>query len=166
MLILGIDPGLNTTGYGIIDDSQNKLKFIEAGFIRTSANDSIENRLFKIYKDLTEIVKRYKLDAIVLEKLYAHYKHPLTACLLGHARGIICLVSSQNNVPLFEYAATRAKKAISGSGHASKLQIQQMVLNLLSLKDKRDITLDITDALSLAIAHYYILKRDKIFKLQ
>ncbi len=166
MLILGIDPGLNTTGYGIIEDNQNKLKFIEAGFIKTSANDNIDNRLFKLHKDLTEIIKRHKLDAVVLEKLYAHYKHPITACLLGHARGTICLVCAQNNIALFEYAATRTKKAILGRGSASKLQIQQMVLNLLNLTGKNSVSLDITDALSLAIAHHYILKSDKLFRFQ
>lgn len=158
MLILGIDPGLNTTGYGIILKNQNKLKFIEAGFIRTSARDNIKARLLKIYNELSGIVKKYQLDAMVLEKLYAHYKHPLTACLLGHARGIICLVCAQNNIKLFEYAATRTKKAISGRGSASKLQVQHMVLNTLGLKDRAAIPLDITDALSLAIAHSYIAR--------
>jgi crossover junction endodeoxyribonuclease RuvC len=165
MRILGIDPGLNTTGYGIIEESHNGLKFIEAGFIKTSAKDNIQKRLFKIHKDLTGIIQRHKLDAVILEKLYAHYKHPVTACLLGHARGIICLVCSQNNIPLFEYAATRTKKAVLGRGSASKLQIQQMVLSQLNLKGKNNIPLDITDALSLAIAHSYIIKRERNLKL-
>jgi crossover junction endodeoxyribonuclease RuvC len=163
MLILGIDPGLNTTGYGVIEAEQNKLKFIEAGFIKTSANDKIEVRLNKIHKDLTGIATKYKFDAVVLEKLYAHYKHPVTACLLGHARGVICLVCSQNNIRLFEYPATRTKKAISGQGNASKLQVQHMVLDTLGIRDKSKISLDITDALSLAIAHSYICKREKVY---
>ncbi|MDD5005665.1 MAG: crossover junction endodeoxyribonuclease RuvC [Candidatus Omnitrophica bacterium] len=165
MLILGIDPGLNTTGYGIIEENQNNLKFIEAGYIRTQPKDNIEIRLSKIYTDLANIVKRYKLDAIVLEKLYAHYKHPVTACLLGHARGIICLVCAQNNIKLFEYAATRTRKAVLGRGNASKLQTQHMVLNMLGIRDKSKIPLDITDALSLAIAHSYIAKSEKLLKL-
>ena len=164
MLILGIDPGLNTTGYGIINKNQNALKFVDAGFIKTSSKDNTEIRLFKIYRDLLKIVSKYKLDAIVLEKLYAHYKHPLTACLLGHARGVICLVSAQKNIELFEYGATRTKKAILGKGSASKLQIQHMVLNILGMKDETVVSLDITDALSLAIAHSYILKKEEIFK--
>jgi crossover junction endodeoxyribonuclease RuvC len=165
MLILGIDPGLNTTGYGIVQKDHNTLKFIEAGFIRTSPKNNINIRLAKIYEDLFKIVKRHSLDVIVLEKLYAHYKHPLTACLLGHARGIICLVSAQNNIRLFEYSATRTKKAILGKGNASKLQIQYMVLNILGLKDKADICLDITDALSLAIAHSYISRSEELVKI-
>jgi len=165
MLILGIDPGLNITGYGIIQTSSGNLEFIEAGYIKTSPNNNTETRLVKIYQDLTKIVERHKLDAIVLEKLYAHYKHPLTACLLGHARGIICLVSAQNNIKLFEYPATRTKKAILGKGSASKLQVQHMVLSVLGLKDKPKISLDISDALSLAIAHSYIAKREKVLQI-
>lgn len=165
MLILGIDPGLNITGYGIIEKSQAGLKFIEAGFIKTSSKNNTETRLAKIYHDLVEIVKRHKLDAIVLEKLYAHYKHPLTACLLGHARGIICLVSAQNKISLFEYPATRTKKSIVGKGHATKLQVQHMVLSTLGLKDQTQISLDITDALSLAIAHSYIAKKDQLVRI-
>lgn len=165
MLILGIDPGLNTTGYGIIQKNGNDLKFIEAGFIRTTPNEKIESRLAKIYKELIDIVKKYKLDAVILEKLYAHYKHPLTACLLGHARGVICLVCAQYNIKLFEYSATRTKKAILGIGNASKSQIQHMVLNTLGLKDNSKISLDITDALSLAIAHSYIIRNSNLFKL-
>ena len=161
MLILGIDPGLNTTGYGIVQEEHNVLKFVDAGFIKTSPRDNTVTRLLKIYKDLTEIINRFSLDAVVLEKLYAHYKHPLTACLLGHARGIICLVCAQRKVKLFEYAATRTKKAILGKGNASKLQVQHMVLNILGLKEESCISLDITDALSLAIAHNYIRKSIK-----
>ncbi|MFC1645659.1 crossover junction endodeoxyribonuclease RuvC [Candidatus Omnitrophota bacterium] len=165
MLLLGIDPGLNITGYGVIETEKGNLKFIEAGFIKTSVKDKTEDRLVKIYQELTDIVKRFKLDAIVLEKLYAHYKHPLTACLLGHARGIICLVCAQNKINLFEYSATRTKKAILGKGNASKLQIQNMVLSTLGLKYRAKIKLDITDALSLAIAHSYIAKSENIFKI-
>ncbi|MFC1709381.1 crossover junction endodeoxyribonuclease RuvC [Candidatus Omnitrophota bacterium] len=165
MLILGIDPGLNTTGYGIIQKDQNTLKFIEAGFIKTSPKDNIEIRLAKIYRDLVKVIKKHNLETIVLEKLYAHYKHPITACLLGHARGVICLVCAQNNIRLVEYAATRTKKAISGKGNASKLQIQHMVLNTLGLRDNSKISLDITDALSLAIAHSYISKSEELTKI-
>ena len=116
-------------------------------------------RLLKIHSEITQIIKHYTLDAVILEKLYAHYKHPITACLLGHARGIICLACAQNNITLFEYAATRVKKSILGMGHASKLQIQHMVLRELSLASPHEISLDVTDALALAIAHSHITKK-------
>ena len=159
MRFLGIDPGLITTGYGIIETHNGHLQFVHAGCISTSSKKSLEARLLKIHSELTQIIKHYSLDAVVLEKLYAHYKHPVTACLLGHARGIICLVCSQNNIALFEYAATRVKKSVVGMGHASKLQIQHMVLRELSLKSSDAIPLDATDALSLAIAHSHIMRK-------
>jgi len=165
MLILGIDPGLNTTGYGIIQKDKNNIKIIEAGYIRTSAKESIEKRLLKIYSELTDILKKFKVDAVAVEKLYAHYKHPITACLLGHARGAICLACAQNKIKLFEYAATKIKKALSGRGHASKLQIRYMVLNMLKLKNDDSIPLDVTDALSLAIAHSYLEDKSSIYRL-
>lgn len=162
MLILGIDPGLNATGYGIVDYNNSGLKFIGAGFIKTSHKDNIDLRLLKIYRDLVNIITKYKLDTIVLEKLYAHYKHPLTSCLLGHARGIICLACAQNNIKLVEYGATRIKKAMVGKGNASKQQIQYMVFNTLGLKYEDNIAFDISDALSLALAHCYISKHEHI----
>jgi len=158
MLILGVDPGLDTTGYGLIEKKQSVLKFIDAGFIKTSSRHNLDIRLLKIFEEITKIFKKYAPDAVVLEKLYAHYKHPVTACLLGHARGAICIACSQSNIKLFEYGATRIKKALAGKGHAPKLQIKHMVLSILNLKNNNAIPLDVTDALSLAIAHSYILK--------
>jgi len=162
MLIVGIDPGLNTTGYGVIEQQNNQIKLIDAGYIKTSSDNTIEKRLSQIFSNLNDLIKKYSPDAVVLEKLYAHYKHPLTACLLGHARGVICLACAQNNIELFEYSATRIKKSILGSGSGSKLQVQQMVLNILGLKNNNNISLDVTDAISMAIAHSYINKRKLI----
>lgn len=161
MRIIGIDPGLVTTGYGIIEKQQSALRFVDAGVIRTHARDSIDARLLKIHKEINEILSRFSLDAAILEKLYAHYKHPLTACLLGHARGAISLCCAQNKIPLIEYGATRVKKAIVGSGHASKLQIQHMVITMLGLKKTVAIPEDVTDALALAIAHSHISQTER-----
>jgi crossover junction endodeoxyribonuclease RuvC len=97
----------------------------------------------------------------VLEKLYAHYRHPTTAYLLGQARGVICLACATQNLPLVEYAATRVKKAIIGHGLASKGQVQRMIARLLNLSEIPRST-DVTDALALAIAHSYIIRTDKI----
>ena len=93
---------------------------------------------------------------MVLEKLYAHYRHPTTAYLLGQARGVICFACAKGNVPLVEYAATRVKKAVIGRGSASKYQVQRMVANILNLKSLPKYT-DVTDALALATAHSYIV---------
>lgn len=158
MRILGIDPALTITGYGLIDAQKNKLSLIEAGVIITSAKQTLEERLKKIYSATRKLISDTKPDALVLEKIYAHYRHPATAYLLGHARGIICLICAQNNIPLIEYAATRVKKAVVGRGLASKQQVQRMVAAMLNLKALPRYT-DVTDALALAIAYSYIVSK-------
>jgi crossover junction endodeoxyribonuclease RuvC len=152
MVILGIDPGLQVTGYGLIETNRRRVILINAGYIKTTINSGIQNRLDKIYAELKGLIDRHRPSVMVLEKLYAHYRHPTTACLLGHVRGIICLLAAQLNLELFEYSATRVKKSLVGSGHASKYQIQRMVQNLLNLKNTPSPE-DIADALALAIAH-------------
>jgi crossover junction endodeoxyribonuclease RuvC len=156
MKILGIDPGLLQTGYGLIEaDGPERMKFVEAGVIRTSPEDSISGRVADIYDNLTEIIKEYKPQVLVLEKLYSHYKHPATSILMGHARGVVCLVCGRNNVSLVNYAATRIKKAITGNGRAGKQQVQGMVKSLLGL-DTLPEPFDVSDALAMAISYVHI----------
>ena len=158
MRILGIDPALSVTGYGVIDvEGKNRLSLLEAGIVKTQPNQLVQDRLNKIYQSIKKLISDTKPDVVVLEKLYAHYRHPVTAFLLGQARGVICLICAQKNLPLFEYAATRVKKAIVGKGLAPKYQVQRMVVNTLGLDSIPKYT-DVTDALALAIAHSYISK--------
>ena len=157
MRILGIDPALTITGYGVVDFNKNKLVLLEAGVIKTSTRQLMPERLKIIYEGVTELISETKPDAMVLEKLYAHYHHPTTAYILGQARGVICLTSAQANIPLVEYSATRVKKAVVGQGLASKYQVQRMVADLLHLGHLPKYT-DVTDALALAIAYSNILK--------
>ena len=158
MRILGIDPGLRITGYGLIDGEGLKVRLVEAGFIHTNSKNDLQSRLEHIHRGLDKIIRKFKPDVLVLEKLYAHWRHPTTAYVLGHARGIICLAAQQNNVELAEYAATRIKKAIAGNGHASKLQLQRMIQNLLFLKTLPEPP-DVSDALALAVAHSYMVNK-------
>lgn len=157
MVILGVDPALSITGYGVIQVRKNKLSLLEAGIISTSAQSKLPERLDKIYKGISKLIVDTKPDCLVLEKLYVHYRHPTTAYLLGQARGVICLTCAQKDIPLFEYAATRVKKAIVGRGLASKFQVQRMVAGLLNIRTLPKY-MDITDALALAIAHSYMLR--------
>lgn len=152
MRILGIDPGLGITGYGLIDARGNNVRLIEAGIIRSSAKHRIERRLAEIYRKIINLIKDTKPNAIVLEELYSHYKHPRTSILMAHARGIICLAAEAQHVALVNYPATRIKKAITGRGRSSKEQMQRTVTSLLGLKEPPE-PVDITDALALAIAH-------------
>lgn len=153
MRIVGVDPALTITGYGVIDFAQGACRLVEAGVVRTDAKESLAKRLAKIHRSLAALIDEVKPDVMILEKIYSHYRHPATSYLLGHARGVACLVSAEKNIPLIEYPATHVKKAISGRGHASKPQVQQMVLNMLSMQGTSPKYLDITDALALAIAH-------------
>ncbi|MBM3252533.1 MAG: crossover junction endodeoxyribonuclease RuvC [Candidatus Omnitrophica bacterium] len=158
MKILGVDPGLNITGYAVVEKTNKGLKILEAGFIQTSSKEKLQKRLDKIHRSLLEIIRTFKPEALALEKLYAHYRHPVTASLLGHARGVISLLAAEEKIPLFEYASTRVKKSITGKGHASKDQIQRMIAHILGIKAQ--IKQDTADALAIALTHINILERE------
>ncbi len=156
MKILGIDPGLNTTGYGLVNAAGlEDIKLIEAGTITTDIKAGISIRVADIYTNVVAIIKEHDPEVLVLEKLYAHYKHPATAILMGHARGVICLACGLNDVKLVSYSATRIKKAVTGSGRASKQQVQLTVKGLLRLSKVPE-PVDITDALAMAISFVFM----------
>ena len=167
MIILGVDPGLTVTGYGVIEADGSKgsplsrVKLKEAGVIRTKAKDNISVRLEKIHENLLSVVEEYKPEVLVLEKLYSHYKHPVTSILMGHARGAICLVAGVSRVKLASFPSTRIKKAVTGTGHASKQQVQGMIQGLLRLKEKPE-PMDVSDALACALCYVNVeLAREK-----
>jgi crossover junction endodeoxyribonuclease RuvC len=157
MIIVGIDPALAVSGYGVIQVNKTTLTLVEAGIIKTTAKETVPARLDRIYRGVLKLISDTKADCLVLEKIFSHYKHPVTACILGQARGVICLAAFTAGLPFFEYSATRIKKAIVGKGTASKSQVQRMVSDTLRLKISVPY-LDVTDALALAIAHSYIMK--------
>ncbi|MDP8260036.1 MAG: crossover junction endodeoxyribonuclease RuvC [Candidatus Gygaella obscura] len=154
MFVLGIDPGLRVTGYGLIRMTNKNLSLIEAGIIKTNDKQTIGQRLKRIYDDLDGIFKQHKIDVVVLEKLFAHAKHPMTASILGHVRGVAVLVTVKRKSILFEYLPTRVKKSIVGNGHASKEQVQQMVFKHLGIKSA-PLEYDATDALALAMTYCF-----------
>ena len=157
MRILGVDPGLKATGYGLIDVERNQIALKEAGSIEPKSRDALENRIDCVYRNLDVLLQQYHPDVMVLEKLYTHYKHPTTACLLGHIRGVICLLCAQRRIQLKEYPVKRIRKALTGNGNASKLQTCQMVAHLLKI-DGSQLGLDASDALALALGYVSILK--------
>jgi crossover junction endodeoxyribonuclease RuvC len=158
--VLGVDPGLNITGYGLVEGHGPNIKLIEAGVIRTSSEKPIIDRLRKIYDGLSEIVEEYRPETLVLEKIYSHYKHPVTAILMGHARGVVCLLCGKYNLRLINYASTHLKRSIAGRGRARKAQVAGMVKTLLKLK-KIPQPEDVTDALALAISHLHTVRLNK-----
>jgi len=157
MRILGIDPGLITTGYGVVDVKDGALRIIEVGTIEPDVKDLFERRLLKVHLHLTHILKTHQPDLVVLEKLYAHYKHPATASVLGHVRGVICLSVAQEKIKLVEQSVKRIRKALTGNGNATKLQVQGFVKELLNIKSAA-FKLDVSDALALALGQAHMMR--------
>ncbi len=159
MRILGIDPGLKATGYGLLEYAgRGDAKLLETGTIEPKQKDLIQNRILKVYTLLNEILDQYKPDVLVLEKLYAHYKHPLTASILGHVRGVICLLCAQKNIILEEHSVKRIRQSVTGNGNATKIQTRRVVGHLLKI-DESKLTLDASDALALALGYIRIHSR-------
>ena len=169
MRVLGIDPGLRCTGYGIIEIKKRniylaagkinrELNLLEAGVIKTSTKEKLTNRLHKIYCGLQQVGHVYRPDCIALEQLYSHYGHPRTAILMAHARGIIYLVAAGLQIDVVGYSAKRVKKAVVGTGGAKKSQVQKVIKEILGLKQEPAPN-DVADALALAITHINIIKR-------
>lgn len=153
--LLGIDPGLNTTGYGVIEASGNRVKLIEAGVIRGKSRGDLPARLQEIYTGLVEVVAALKPMAVAIEQLYSHYERPQTAILMGHARGVICLAAAQAGLPIRSYAATQVKSLLTGNGRAPKSQVQQAVCREFGLKEVPEPP-DVADALAIALCGYFL----------
>ncbi len=152
MRILGIDPGFKATGYGCIEIDQRSITLIETGTIEPKQKDLLQNRIQKIHTILGGLIDEHRPQVLVLEKLYAHYKHPATASKLGHVRGVICLLCAQKNIELAEYSVKRIRKSLTGNGNATKVQTKRTVADLLRI-DESKLTLDASDALALALGY-------------
>ncbi len=158
MRILGVDPGLRATGFGLVEVVKaGSIKIIDAGSIEPDPKALFENRIAKVHHLLSEIIDTHKPHVLVLEKLYAHYKHPTTACLLGHVRGVICLLAHEHKVQLTEASVKRIRQALIGNGNATKEQVQMFVKRLLNIESVK-LSLDTSDALALALGHAHMLK--------
>jgi crossover junction endodeoxyribonuclease RuvC len=156
MRILGIDPGLQRTGYGVVETGAapglGRLRLIEAGIVRTDRGAPLESRLAEIEEGLAAVIAEFRPDAVAVEQHYSHYKHPRTAILMGHARGVVFLAAARAGLPVTSYAATRIKKSLVGAGHASKHQVQRAIQSALGLKAVPE-PADVADALAVALCH-------------
>jgi crossover junction endodeoxyribonuclease RuvC len=160
--ILGIDPGLNITGYGVIEVAGRQApKVCEAGVVRGKSRASLTARLVEIHEGVSDVIRALKPDAMALEQLYSHYNQPRTAILMGHARGVICLAGSQAGMPVLHYSATQIKKVLTGSGRAPKSQMQLSIRRELGLA-KLPEPADVADALAIALCHYYLAVRQSL----
>jgi crossover junction endodeoxyribonuclease RuvC len=152
MRILGIDPGLNLTGYGCVDCRRNgdEPALVEAGVFRLKTKASMSFRLSQLHDDLVALLGELDPDVMVVEKLFSHYKQVRTAILMGHARGVILLAGQARGIKLHELAVTEVKKAITGNGHATKQQMQLAVMSQCGLR-KPPSPPDVADAIALAL---------------
>ena len=151
MTILGIDPGVATVGFGIISEANGALKLNRYGVISTPAGMRLALRLKQINNDITELIKMFKPDAIVVEQLFFN-KNLKTAISVSHGRAAVILAGEAHGVPMFEYTPLQVKKAVVGYGQATKKQVMEMVRRLLEMEQapKPD---DAADALAIAICH-------------
>ncbi len=149
--ILGIDPGLNITGYGCVElTADDEPRVVEAGVLRLKAKASMAHRLAQLHEDLTAVLDELRPQLMVVEQLFSHYKHVRTSILMGHARGVVLLCGESRGVAIDELLPTEVKKAITGHGHATKLQMQQAVQWQCGL-DELPSPPDVADALAIAL---------------
>jgi crossover junction endodeoxyribonuclease RuvC len=153
MRVFGIDPGSLITGFGVVEDEAHRLRALAWGAIRTSAKQTLSERLQRIYEGLTEPLKMWQPDVVAVERVF-FADNPKTALTLGHARGVALLAAAHAQAPLVEYSALEIKMAVVGYGRAVKGQVQQMVKQLLQL-DAPPKPADAADALAAAICHLH-----------
>ena len=161
--ILGIDPGLNITGYGVLEAVDGRLRLCEAGVVRGKTRGSLTKRLAEIHAGIADVIANLHPAVMALEELYSHYERPRTAILMGHARGVICLAAAQAGIPVVHYSATQIKRILTGSGRAPKSQVQRAIQRELALAAVPEPP-DVADALAAALCHYYL--KGKLDKLE
>lgn len=151
MIILGVDPGVATVGFGIISEAGGMPKPQRHGVITTPAGMRLALRLTQIHDDVTELIKTFKPDAIAVEELFFN-TNLKTAIAVAHGRAAVILAGEEHGVPMYEYTPLQVKKAVVGYGHATKKQVMEMVKRLLSMEQapRPD---DAADALAVAICH-------------
>jgi crossover junction endodeoxyribonuclease RuvC len=134
-LMLGIDPGLLRTGYAVLSDEypHAEVALVEAGVIRLARGQPLPDRLIELEQGLELIIAAHQPAALACEELYAHYRHPRTAILMGHARGVILALAARRGLAVLSVAATNVKKLLTGSGRAGKRQVQRAIMTTLGL---------------------------------
>ncbi|MBU3918868.1 crossover junction endodeoxyribonuclease RuvC [Patescibacteria group bacterium] len=160
MIILGVDPGTATTGWGVIKiENGGNLEYLDCGCIKTSKDLKAEDRLNQIYNELFKIIKDFSPKILVVEKLF-FFKNAKTAIPVSQARGVILLAGAKKKIPIYEFTPLQVKLNIVGYGRAEKIQVQKMIKKILNL-DEIPRPDDAADALGLAISYAYLLDSQK-----
>jgi len=148
--ILGVDPGLRTTGYGVIEIRDGRFRLVEGGVLQPSPSLPLEQRLVQLHDAMVEVVRATQPACMVVEELWTAYEHPQTAVLMGHARGVLVLAAGAHGVCVEHLAHAAVKRALASSGRARKEQVKGMVVQLLGLAQPPQPD-DVSDALALAL---------------
>ena len=151
MKIIGIDPGLVQTGYGIINVSNNKISLIDYGIIKPPPKDPLANRLHTIFNDVCEIISNYNPKIFAIEEVF-YGKNIKSAMRLGQARGASMVAAASKEIPIYEYSARKVKQSVTGNGNAHKTQVQFMVKAKLKM-DHNPEPMDAADALAIALCY-------------
>lgn len=154
--VMGIDPGLGVTGYGIIQGNRSQVKSIAFGTIKTRSSESLASRLKQLYIDLKQVMDTYDPEYVAIEQVFVAY-NVSSAMKLGQARGVALMTAFSCGAEIGEYSALEVKKAVVGVGRATKDQVQMMVQHLLHLKEKPE-PFDAADALAVAICHLHTMQ--------
>lgn len=150
MRILGLDPSLSSTGWGVIEVESNRLRYVADGFIKTDAKLPLPERLAIIHRTLNQVIETYHPDEAAIEQVFLN-ENPASTIKLGMARGVVIMAPALYDIPVTEYEPTKVKKAVVGVGRAEKSQVETMVKILLpGCKPKNN---DSSDALAMAICH-------------
>tara|TARA_B100000579_G_scaffold381243_1_gene349667 strand:- start:4591 stop:5073 length:483 start_codon:yes stop_codon:yes gene_type:complete len=153
MIVLGIDPGLRKTGFGVLSISNDKPELIDYGIIEPNKDEKISKRLFSIYNDINQLVEMFCPNVFSIEDIF-YGRNVKSALLLGQARGIAMLCAAKHDIPVFEYSAKKVKQAITGNGNADKTQLQYMIKQIFKLKQV-PAPLDASDAIGIALCYIY-----------
>jgi crossover junction endodeoxyribonuclease RuvC len=158
--VIGIDPGLNVTGYGVVEFRPQGVRLLEAGVIRLPRSNAsnLPIRLESLFSELREVIDEFRPQAMCLEDVYSHTEYPRTSILMGHARGVICLAARLARLPVISLSAKRIKQSVTGNGNASKQQVQRAVQQTFSL-GRVPHPPDVADALAAALCFVNSLRR-------
>ena len=160
VLILGVDPGSNVTGYGLIRSDGGRDVLVESGVIQSDPKATLPEKLKEIFEGLLAIIDKREPDHFAIEKAF-YSKNARSALIMGQARGVAVLAAAKSNIPIGEYSPKEVKSAVVGNGSASKSQVQFMVKKLLRLKDPPE-PLDAADALAVALCHAQRIRRNHL----
>lgn len=158
MVICGVDPGLKTTGYAVLDWQRGRARAFDAGVIEPDPRQGLAERLTELRAGLDEVLDEHRPDLVAVESLYSHYRHPRTAIVMGHARGVILEVAASRGIPVHDFSATQIKQHVCAHGQATKKQVQRAIAAIVG-PAVLEAPADVADAVAVAVCAAQVLGR-------